>query len=89
LVFILGLSILAVFPLVNFEPGELGLLTLAFALCLLNDAIFYSWAKVNLREQFRSLATQRFQSSPSWPASKTPEELPPAPVPAGAGVVRS
>jgi hypothetical protein len=84
-VLILGFSLLALFPWVTFEPGELGVLTIAFAVCLLNNAIFYSWAKVNLREQFRLTATQRFQMSSAFAAHAAQAGTSASPATVGAG----
>ncbi len=39
-------------------------LLLWLSLCVVNNLIFMSWAKNNLRNRFRDIATQRFASSP-------------------------
>jgi ABC-type transport system involved in cytochrome c biogenesis permease component len=79
-VFVLGLSFLATVPPQNFDPGETGLLTAAFALSLANDAVFFAWARTNLRERFRLTATERFQSK--TPPALRPKDQPSAPAPA-------
>lgn len=62
-VLVFGLTFLSLLPAQTPIEGlgELGLLWIAFAVALVNDAVFYTWAQTNLQEHFRSVATQRFQ----------------------------
>jgi ABC-type transport system involved in cytochrome c biogenesis permease component len=83
-VFVLGLSVLSTMPSSNqaIDFGELGLLLTGLAIAVLNDAIFFTWARTNVREQFRTVATERFQArtEPDLVANPPPTEveIPPA-----------
>ena len=67
-VFVLGLTLLVTMEAVltsrwrDFAPGAGGLLFAAFAIAFLNDAVFFVWARTNLRQRFRVVATDRFDA---------------------------
>lgn len=78
-IFIAGIFGLAATPWRSFEPGELELISGAFALALLLDSAFFGWAAFNLRENFRAAAAERFEGKP-------PAQLPPSEPAPGAAV---
>ncbi len=53
---------LRLFSVMNFDTHVILLLWLS--LCVVNNLIFMSWAKNNLRNRFRDIATQRFAAKP-------------------------
>jgi ABC-type transport system involved in multi-copper enzyme maturation permease subunit len=79
---VLGLSLLTALPPQSApgDLGEMGLLWTAFAVALVNDAVFYTWARTNLVERFRLVAAQRFQSRTD--SDRMPAQVR-APAPAG------
>ncbi|MEO6183075.1 MAG: ABC transporter permease subunit [Verrucomicrobiota bacterium] len=58
-----GAATMRYFSVVGFDAHVI--LLLWFSLCVVNNLIFLSWAKNNLRNRFRDIATQRFAPKPS------------------------
>ena len=58
-----GAATLRLFDVVGFDAHVI--LLLWFSLCVVNNLIFLSWSKNNLRHGFRDIATQRFAPKPS------------------------
>jgi ABC-type Na+ efflux pump permease subunit len=83
-ILVIGLSLVSTMPVQTpaLDVGETGLLLTAFVVALVNDAVFFTWARTNLREQFRLVATQRFQSKSesAVETTSTPADHPMPPV---------
>ena len=58
-VLVLALTLFASNPSFS-TMGDWGLLTLIFTVALINDMVFFAWARLNLLSRFRLAATQRF-----------------------------
>jgi hypothetical protein len=65
--------------------GEFGILILAFTISLFNAALFFTWARTNLRARFRIEATQPFGPRPD---GEHPSPLPSVAAPAPQAVAR-